>query len=182
MKKTKFEQIKHFFSLIWLIIKLIWATLRNKWVWLAVAFVTWSYFLAWFSSNYEIKTSFKFGIYQRGTVKKASTMTVKASETIKPTPTPKLINKAFEEAYDTVWFNESNRGNDKTGLNGYCIKKGLLNEIGYAPHDNWCFVDREEQKATFMLWLQNRLDHKKMPYCSTIKECILFYTNQAYTI
>ena len=109
----------------------------------------------------------------------------------KPSVSPKKVSAAvvkptytaeYENAFDTVWFNESNRGNDKTGLNGYCIKKGMINEIGYAPHDNWCFVNREEQKATFMLWLQNRLDHKKMPYCNTIRDCILFYTNQAYTI
>lgn len=88
----------------------------------------------------------------------------------------------FETAYDTVHFNESNRGNDKSGLNGECIAKGLINEIGYAPHDHWCFKNKEEQKDTFMLWLQNRLDHKKTPYCNTIKDCILYYTNFAYTI
>lgn len=113
------------------------------------------------------------------TPKKPTIVPKKVTQLPKPTPS---VNKDFEYAYDVVWLNESNRGNDKTGLNGYCIKKGLINEIGYAPHDNWCFVSREEQKATFILWLQNRLDHKKMPYCDTVKDCILYYTNSAYTI
>ena len=111
-------------------------------------------------------------------IKKLTTSSKKASiEVVKPTYTAE-----YETAYDTVWFNESNRGNDKSGLNGECIAKGLTNQIGFAPHDHWCFKNEEEQKETFMLWLKNRLEHKKTPYCNTIKECILYYTNNSYTI
>jgi len=87
-----------------------------------------------------------------------------------------------ETAYDTVWFNESNRGNDKSGLHGDCLKKGMINEIGYAPGQGICFKDRTDQKDTFMLWLNNRLNHVKTPYCNTIRQCILYYTNNSYTI
>lgn len=180
----KLEQTKHFFRMIGYIFSTIYKVGKDKRTWAVVAFIVWSYLIGWFNSNYYMRSPVakwqsvvveRYPKYERS-------VTIKAVEKQKPTPTPKLINQAFEEAFDTVWFNESNRGNDKTGLNGTCIKKGLLNEIGYAPHDNWCFVSREEQKKTFMLWLQNRLDHKKMPYCDTIKECILYYTNSAYTI
>jgi hypothetical protein len=100
-------------------------------------------------------------------------------QAILPTPT---VNPEFELAYDTVWFNESNRGNDKSGLHGDCIKLGMINEIGYAPGQGICFKDRQDQKETFMLWLKNRLNHVKMPYCNTVRDCINYYTNNTYTI
>ena len=120
-------------------------------------------------------------IVPRKQPKKLSLAPTVVAKIPKPTPTAK---PQFEEAFDTVWFNESNRGNDKTGLHGECLAQGKINEIGFAPHERpiICFKDRKEQKDTFMLWLNNRLNHVKTPYCNTVKECILFYTNQAYTI
>lgn len=88
----------------------------------------------------------------------------------------------YEEAYDTVWLNESGRGTNKSGLNGYCIAKGQLNEIGYYPQGKYCFSDRKEQKETFMLWLSNRLNHIKQPYCNSINECLGVYNNNSYTL
>jgi len=88
--------------------------------------------------------------------------------------------QGFEEAYDLVWFKESGRGGNKTGLNGFCISKGGINEIGYSPADKYCFDNPKEQKETFMLWLSNRLNKVKMPYCETINQCILVYSAGNY--
>lgn len=101
----------------------------------------------------------------------------KNSQILSPTPT---IRSDYKKAYDTVWLNESNRGTNKTGLNGYCLSKGMINEIGFAPHENYCFKDRAEQEETFYLWLDNRLNHKKMPWCDNINECLLAYSNGSY--
>lgn len=99
-----------------------------------------------------------------------------------PTPTPKQESKLFEDAYDLVWLRESGRGTNKAGLNGYCIKKNMINEIGYAPHEKYCFKDQVEQKETFMLWLKNRLEHKKMPWCDSVAQCISNYSSGSYTL
>ena len=101
---------------------------------------------------------------------------------VTPTPTPDKESMLFEKAYDLVWLRESGRGTNKSGLNGYCIKNNMINEIGYAPHEKYCFKDQVEQKATFMLWLKNRLAHNKMPYCNTVSECILNYSSGSYTL
>lgn len=178
------ENTKHFFRMIKYIFGVAFKTLKDRRTWLIVAFIVWSYLLAYFNANYYTQSPVKE--WQRIIVPRQSVKPIKNArvavkkqvvEVKKPTYTAE-----YENAYDTVHFNESNRGNDKSGLNGECLAKGLVNEIGYAPHDHFCFKNREEQKATFMLWLKNRLEHKKMPYCNTIRECILFYTNSAYTI
>ena len=90
----------------------------------------------------------------------------------------------FERAYDTVWFQESNRGKDLTGLNGTCIAKNLLNEIGYAVHEGYCFKDRTEQKETFMLWMKNRygIPCAKVGACrATIGDLLSLYSSNAYS-
>ena len=97
-----------------------------------------------------------------------------------PTQSP---DNTIERAYDTVWFHETNRGKDLRGLNGDCIALGMINEIGYAPGLGYCFKDRAEQKATFTLWVKNRLglDCVKKGYCrATIEELLSLYSNSAY--
>jgi len=110
---------------------------------------------------------------------KLGVSTIKITPTLTPTP---LVSEIYKKAYDKVWLSESGRGNDKTGLNGYCLTKGMINEIGYAPPDNYCFKNRKEQEETFYLWLDNRLSHKKMPWCNSIGECLLIYSAGAYSL
>lgn len=123
-KTTKLEQIKHFFGLIWLVMKLVWETLRNKWVWIGIAFITWTWIIAWFNSNYEIKTSFKFGVYQRGTVKKLTVAPTVVAQVVKPTSTPLTEEQIVKQAKngDILWniyMLESTRGkNDGCRLKG----------------------------------------------------------------
>ena len=86
-------------------------------------------------------------------------------------------NKLFEDFFYTIHVQESGQGTNTNGLNGYCIDKGGLNEVGFAPHLNYCFKDRNDQKKTVLLWLYNRLGTK----CMTISECLGLYSNQSYT-
>jgi len=97
-----------------------------------------------------------------------------------PVKQEKAYPNGFEEAYDKVWLMESGRGTNKTGLNGYCIEQGLINEIGYAPHDKYCFKDREEQKSTFITWLTNRINKVKNPWCESVDQCLRVYSNGSY--
>lgn len=99
----------------------------------------------------------------------------------KPTKAPQKETK-FDKVFDTVWLHESGRGTNKTGLNGLCISKGMINEIGYAPGEGYCFKNREDQKDTFVLWFQNRLAHKKYPACDSIDECLSYYNSNGYKL
>lgn len=161
---------------------------------IAVLVVFWTGFIFWFASTYYFQSPIKRIEYQcflcrRDVTSTKPRQTVTSKSGSKPfsvqaqapvsTPTPS-ISVDFEKAYDKVWLMESGRGNDKSGLNGECLAKGMINEIGYAPHDHHCFKDQVEQKATFMLWLKNRLEHNKMPWCNSINECLLLYSSRAY--
>lgn len=88
------------------------------------------------------------------------------------------LQDQIERMYDIVWFHESGRGTNLKGLNGFCISQGMINEIGYAVADNYCFKDRNEQHATFLLWVRNRLGTK----CQTLDKCLALYNNSEYTL
>lgn len=182
-------------------------TLTNKLTWILTLIIVLMYFSYWFGSTYEpqnIIKSFKLEFQLPFVLRSNSKQTVKTPQkmALHEDILPKINGSAIlngklvngevqagmdfetqiEVAYDTVWFHESNRGTDKTGLNGKCIDNNKINEIGFAVHDPilFCFANRTEQKATFKLWLTNRLNHIKTPYCNTINECLLSYSNQAY--
>jgi hypothetical protein len=107
-------------------------------------------------------------------VKKLTVVPVEAKKIVEQYPT------GYEEAYQKVWLMESGKGTNKGGLNGYCLAKGEINEIGFDPQHSYCFKDVVEQKATFMLWLDNRLNHIKTPWCNTIDECLRNYSANSY--
>lgn len=70
---------------------------------------------------------------------------------------------------------ESNYGRDNgdlTALHLYCQKNNMLNEIGYAPHDNFCFKSYWDQETTFKKWLVKRLRDEKL----SIIEAVCKYT------
>lgn len=93
---------------------------------------------------------------------------------------PNPLEKDIEEAFKTIHFHESNYGNDKTGLNGYCISQGMINEVGYAPSSRYCFKDKVEQHETVTLWLRNRITGVKPGICNDIESCLSVYSNGAY--
>lgn len=78
------------------------------------------------------------------------------------------------EAYKTVRFRESSNGKP-TGLNKYCLDRGMINEVGYDPQNKFCFQDQAEQVSTITNWFRNCLDE------TTIDKCLGKYSNQGYT-
>lgn len=92
-------------------------------------------------------------------------------------------SEEFERAYHTVRVHESSDGKSKSGLNGVCIAQGMINEIGFAPHEAYCFTDEKDQKATFMLWLKNRygIPCVKQGFCrASIGDLLSLYSSGAY--
>lgn len=92
-------------------------------------------------------------------------------------------SEEFERAYHTVRVHESSDGKNKSGLNGVCIAQGMINEIGFAPHEAYCFTDEKDQKATFMLWLKNRygIPCVKQGFCrASIGDLLSLYSSGAY--
>lgn len=90
----------------------------------------------------------------------------------------------FERAYHTVRVHESSDGKNKSGLNGVCIAQGMINEIGYAPHESYCFTSVDDQKATFMLWMKNRygIPCVKVGACrATIGDLLMLYSSNGYS-
>ena len=77
------------------------------------------------------------------------------------------------EAYKTVRFRESTNGK-LTGLNKYCVDRGLINEVGYDPQNKFCFQDTTEQVSTITNWFRNCLDE------TTIDKCLSKYSNSGY--
>ena len=96
------------------------------------------------------------------------------------------LDEKIERVYDVIHLHESGRGTNKSGLNGYCINNGLgINEVGYAPADNFCFKNEVEQKATVKLWFNNRLgkDCVKQGFCfDTVEEGLRIYNSNSYTL
>ena len=96
------------------------------------------------------------------------------------------LDEKLERVFSVIHLHESGRGTNKAGLNGYCINNGLgINEVGYAPADNFCFKDQVEQKATVILWFKNRLgkDCVKRGFCfDTVEEGLQKYTKSSYTL
>ena len=96
------------------------------------------------------------------------------------------LDEKLERVYDVIWLHESGRGTNKSGLNGYCINNGLgINQVGYAPADNFCFKDEAEQKATVLLWFRNRLgkDCVKRGSCfDTVEQGLKIYNSNSYVL
>ena len=122
---TVLEKTKHFFSLIGYIFIIIWRTVRNKWTWAVVGFITYSYLLAWFNSNYTIEARWKFGIYPRSTpIKNTRVVPVVKAKEVKPVVVAKTEEQIVKEQKygDELWniyMLESTRGkNDGCRLSG----------------------------------------------------------------
>ena len=96
------------------------------------------------------------------------------------------LDEKLERVFSVIHLHESGRGTNKSGLNGYCINNGLgINEVGYAPADNFCFKDQVEQKATVMLWFKNRLGKdcvKKGACFNTVEEGLQIYNSGSYQL
>ncbi len=166
MKKTTlFERIKHFFGLLSFIFRTILAVLRNKRTWIAVAFILWSYLVAYFNANYYAQSPVKEWqpiVIPRHTKKAIVVPVVKAQE-IKPTPIeekPYIWTTRIENLYQKIRTMESGKGTNtnKDALHNKCKAKGQINEIGYLVTPDYCFMDEEHQKLTFSRWINKRIN------------------------
>lgn len=79
-----------------------------------------------------------------------------------PDPTPEPLKgdqgSTIEQLMDGIWFNESTRGKNQTGLAEYCTSKGQWNEIGMGGMKlKKCYKDAKEGFADLRNWLTQRL-------------------------
>jgi len=74
-------------------------------------------------------------------------------EIVKSSKYPKFI--------DHIWIRESSRGNNTAGLAGYCNKKGMSNEFGFAVSVNHCFSDFSSSVKRLEKWYEN---HENLTY------------------
>lgn len=157
------NKIKHFGNYVALIMKRIYWTLRDKRFYIILAFILWSYLIAWFNSNYEIKTSFKFGIYKRidtkpmvATVSAQLVQPLPTVIAVKPVLTEKEVVMSHEYGEDLwkIYFLEST-----LGKNDGCRKDGKFGGFGVMSQGKvMCYetftkaVDRAEY------WWKQALD------------------------
>ena len=128
------KKLKHIGSYLKFIAVTIWKTLRSKRTWIVLSILIWTYFIAWFNSNYEIKTKFTFGIYQRIPAKEYKVATVSA-QMISPTPKPLtekeiVMREPHGEILWKIYFLESTLGEkdgcriNNEGYGGFGVKDG----------------------------------------------------------
>ena len=95
------------------------------------------------------------------------------------------LDQKLERVYDVIHLHESGNGSNRSGLHGYCLSKGMVNSVGYAPAENYCFSNEKEQKETVILWFKNRLgkDCVKRGFCfDTVEEGLKVYNGGSYTL
>ena len=115
-------------------------------------------------------------------IKKVSAQEVSGSNVNGVITAGESLDEKIERAYKTIRLHESGNGTNKSGLHGYCLSKGMVNSVGYAPSENYCFKDEVEEKETVILWFNNRLSGKKSPHCKTVEECLSVYNSSSYTL
>jgi hypothetical protein len=101
------NKIKHFFDLLGFIFKFTWQVLREKRTWIAVAFIVWSYFIAWFNSNYYTQSPVKQWqpVIMPRISKKLTVVPVVLAQTVKPTPAQLTEEQIVKKAKwgDELW-------------------------------------------------------------------------------
>ena len=162
---TPWEKTVHFFGMIWFILKEIGKLLTKRWFWLTLAFILWSYGIAWFNSNYQIKASWKFGIYERTTTaKKPTVMTVQAKEEKKPIVIAKTEEEIVkEQKHGEILWNiyqlETQRG--KTD---FCRKIGTFGGFGVKNDKNeiHCYMTFKEAAERASYWFGTHYPSKTL--------------------
>jgi len=65
----------------------------------------------------------------------------------------KLVAESkYPEWIEHIWLRESGRGTNTTGLAGYCLSKGMSNEMGFFPRGKHCFNTFAESVARLERW------------------------------
>jgi hypothetical protein len=76
--------------------------------------------------------------------------------------------------YKKVRWLESNNGTK--GLAITCLKKGMVNSIGYLPVKGYCFDSQEQEEITFAKWINKHIGIEGM----TEAQALNHYSNNAY--
>ena len=186
---TPWEKTIHFFGMIWFILKEIGKLLTKRWFWLTLAFILWSYGIAWFNANYQIKASWKFGIYERTTtVKKPNVMTVQAKEEKKPVVVAKteeeIVKQAkYGEELWNIYMLESTRGkNDGCRRSGQFAGFGVMGANGVQ-----CYPTFEKAVERASYWYErirkdNTLDEALCIWNLGIKQPQCRYSQTYHTL
>jgi|GEM_PF-4456523 len=68
---------------------------------------------------------------------------------------------------DRIWNNETSKGKatDPTGINVKCAKRGLTNEFGFDPQDNYCFTTFTVAVARVNAWFDTCLSNHTLAAC-----------------
>lgn len=71
---------------------------------------------------------------------------------------------------DHIWYRESGRGTNTSGLAGYCTEKGMNNEFGFYPTGKHCFPTFEDGVRRLEKWYEDNMgltDNEKLCYYNT---------------
>jgi hypothetical protein len=186
---TAWEKTIHFFGMIWFIIKEIGKLLTKRWFWIALAFILWTYGIAWFNSNYEIKASWKFGVYQRVTSpKKPISMTVQAKEEKKPvivalTDEQLVKSQKHGDELWTIYMLESTRGkNDGCKQDGQFGGFGVMSLGKPACYDTFQLAVERASYWYEKVRLGNTLDEALCIWNLGIKQPQCRYSQTYHTL
>lgn len=124
--------------------------------------------IEWFNTNYVLQSPVLFQMPIKHRIISPIPLDVKITITPIPSVTKapvKQEKKATSEAdivktskypdfIDHIWERESGRGTNKSGLHGYCLKKGQVNPFGFYPSGNWCWDTFEEGVRRLERWYE----------------------------
>lgn len=157
MKKyTLWEKIKHFGAFISYLFFTVVDIVKDKRTWLVVAFITWTYLIAWFNANYYTQSPVKQWqpmIVPRH-IKKQAVVPVKASETKKQVVVPKtekeiVMGQKWGAELWKIYFLESTHGkNDGCRLSGKFGGFGVMEAKGKPA----CYDTFEEAAIRANYW------------------------------
>lgn len=66
-----------------------------------------------------------------------------------------VANSKYPDFIDHIWEHESGRGKNTSGLNGYCIARGMTNEFGFYPQGKHCFESFAQSVQRLEKWREN---------------------------
>lgn len=118
-----------------------------------------------FNMRYYLRSPFQNPIVPRELSPIPDKPTIIVAPTEKPapkiSPKPKTQTKAqivasskYPDFIDHIWERESTRGANTKGLAGYCIDKGLSNEMGFAVSVSHCFPTFEASVRRLERWYE----------------------------
>jgi len=121
----------------------------------------------WFRDNYKFQNPFVPLIVPLEISPIVEEQKVISIPSTTPTPevSPKKTSKMskgdivtrslYPDFVQHIWLRESGRGSNAAGLAGYCAKKGMSNEFGFAVSVKHCFADFETSVRRLERWYED---------------------------